>query len=263
MKRARTSSAIPAASAGGAKRPRRALASATSSASATPTVHTVVVDSEYRPTPELYTAGPPTRDARGRLSFPDAPALFAPNLTPAEVLRAGAFGGGYFRNIYSSITKTQYVDAWRELPADWLAGLDVKRVVARQAYAESANHYGVKCGAGLDEWESSGWITKWDPYGFFMWYCRFYQGRRCADDGRQIARWAGVAGEKGRWKNNLIAKCVAAGKRFDDASVAPVVRQTLHHWAYKLDEKDHDAYARKVRRGAKTAFISSAPSAAK
>jgi hypothetical protein len=24
-------------------------------------------------------------------------------------------------------------------------------------------------------WEQSGWIVAQDPYGWFQWYCRFYQ----------------------------------------------------------------------------------------
>ena len=43
---------------------------------------------------------------------------------------------------------------------------------------------------------------------------------------------------KGRWRNNLITKIIKAGKKFDDASVSPVVRQTLLHWGYELDEHD-------------------------
>ena len=27
-----------------------------------------------------------------------------------------------------------------------------------------------------------------DPYGWFQWYCRFYQGRRSSDDERQVGR---------------------------------------------------------------------------
>ena len=91
---------------------------------------------------------------------------------------------------------------------------------------------------GLEAWESSGWIIEQDPYGWFQWYCRFYLGRRTEDDERQISRWIGVAGAKGRWKNNLANKVVAAGKQYDDPSVSPVVRQTLLHWAYQLTEKD-------------------------
>ena len=72
---------------------------------------------------------------------------------------------------------------------------------------------------------------------------------------RQVARWAACAGATGRWRNNLIAKCVAAGAAHDDPAVSPVVRQTLQHWAYRLTQADHDSYAAKVRRGKSTSFI--------
>jgi hypothetical protein len=75
-------------------------------------------------------------------------------------------------------------------------------------------------------------------------YCRFFLGRRCADDERQIGRWGACCGQTGRWRRNLIAKCVRSGKAFDDYSVSPVVRQTLLHWAYELSEKDYNWYAR-------------------
>ena len=42
------------------------------------------------------------------------------------------------------------------------------------------------------------------------WVGRFYQGRRSEDDDRQIGRWDRCAGEKGRWKNNLIGKVTPA-----------------------------------------------------
>lgn len=43
-------------------------------------------------------------------------------------------------------------------------------------------------------------------------YCRFYRGRRTDDDERQIKRWRGVAGEKGRWKRALVNRCLKANK---------------------------------------------------
>ena len=77
----------------------------------------------------------------------------------------------------------------------------------------------------------------------------FYAGRRLAggEDERQIARWNGVCGDKGRWKQNLIAKCLRDGKSYDDQTVSPVVRQTLLHWAYELQEADFRSGAKRVK----------------
>lgn len=60
------------------------------------------------PVPEGQRAPLPERNARGQLVFPDQP-RFRPTLTPKQVLQAGAFGGGYFRPIYSSVIGEQCV----------------------------------------------------------------------------------------------------------------------------------------------------------
>jgi hypothetical protein len=136
---------------------------------------------------------------------------------------------------------------WKEFPPEWFKGIDPKAKLTRpwNKYEKSVNTYGVKCGGTLDMWESSGWITAQDPYGWFQWYCRFYLGRRSDDDDRQIKRWEGVTGKKGRFRNTLIGKCARSGRRFDDASVSPVVRQSLQHWGYELTLRDAQAYAKK------------------
>ena len=72
------------------------------------------------------------------------------------MLQAGSFGGGYFRDITSSVTKTTYKDAWKELPDDWLEGLDIKTQVASQTYRTSINRYGVNCGVKTDKSDSFG-----------------------------------------------------------------------------------------------------------
>ncbi|XP_037080068.1 uncharacterized protein LOC119100954 isoform X2 [Pollicipes pollicipes] len=182
----------------------------------------------------------------GTLEFSDYP-RFRPNRTPKEVLQAGSFGGTYFRPIKSSITGESYKDVWKELPEDWLEGLSIKRQVASSIYDENVNRYGKKCGGSLEMWEESGWIVAQDPYGWFQWYCRFYQGRRTADDERQIGRWDRCTGEKGRWKNNLITKVVRSGSKFDSRAVSPVVRQTLLHWGYELTEEDFARGAKRVK----------------
>ena len=145
----------------------------------------VVVYPERKPLPK--------RDSStGELLFQDFP-KFRPNMTPKEVLQAGAFGGTYFRPIGSAVTKKTYGDeVWKELPADWLDGLDVRKQVASPVYDADVNKWRVKCGNELSEWEQKGWITPIDPYGWFQWYCRFYLGRRSSDDGRQVSRGLGV-----------------------------------------------------------------------
>jgi len=194
------------------------------------------------------TAPLPTRNSKNQLVFPDYPD-FKPNLTPKEVLQKGSFGGTYFRPIYSSVTKMKYgKEVWQELPKSWLEGLDVRTQVSSSLYDTSRNKYKVKCGASLEEWENSGWMHKQDPYGWFQWFCRFYQGRRTEDDERQIGRWSKCAGEKGRWKNNLISKIVKAGCAWDNYAVSPVVRQTLQHWAYQLTQEDFDKNAKRFRK---------------
>lgn len=210
-----------------------------------------------RRTPELYRKPVPGRDPSGRLKFPDHPE-FHPNLTPAEVLRSGSFGGYYFRPIASGVTGLVHVDAWREFPEDWFTGMNPALQLANPSKEPArVNKFKVDCGQDLRAWEESGWINAQDPFGWFQWYCRFYLGRRTEDDARQISRWVGVAGAKGRWKTNLIHKVVLAKAEYTDPSVSPVVRQTLQHWGYSLSKEDYDSYASQVREGKTTSFIRS------
>lgn len=115
-------------------------------------------------------------------------------------------------------------------------------------------------------WEESGWIQPQDPYGWFQWYCRFYQvlflkqhdsarmhlilsspqGRRTDDDARQVSRWWNCASVNGRWKNNLITKVFKSGTKFDNPNVSPVIRQTLLHWGYELTEEDYKLRVKKI-----------------
>ena len=163
---------------------------------------------------------------------------FHPNRTPEEVLRAGAFGGTYFRPIISSVTNISYSskDVINEtLEKDWIKGLPMN-VLTSKAYRVSVNKFGVKCGGSLGMWESSGWITQVDPYGWFQWYCMFYRGRRCDDDVRQISRWLKSAGPKGRFRSQLCNKILAAKTTCDDTSISPVIRQTLLHWGLEIED---------------------------
>lgn len=78
-------------------------------------------------------------------------AHFRPNLSPGEVLQAGAFGGTYFRDI--EIEGKKYKDAWKEFatPAtDWFDGLNIPLQVASQKYRPGLNRYKVKSGQDLE-----------------------------------------------------------------------------------------------------------------
>ncbi|GKZ01226.1 hypothetical protein MPSEU_001073900 [Mayamaea pseudoterrestris] len=195
----------------------------------------------------------PKRDSKGRLVFEAgesksiAPILkdFYPNQTPEQVLRAGAFGGTYFRTITSAVTNETYNGEqalYDTVPSEWIEGLDIKKMLTSDTYDVSINKYGVKCGGSLGMWESSGWISEIDPYGWFQWYCRFYQGRRCSDDFRQVSRWLKIAGPKGRFKSQLCNKIMAANAKAEDASISPVIRQTLFHWGLLVDDAIVEAH---------------------
>lgn len=190
----------------------------------------------------FHAASVPKRNAKGELVFEDHPE-FRPNLTPEEVIRRGSFGGTYFRPIDSSVAKRSFTseEAMEGLPASWFTGIDMDTRVTSNKYRTAVNAYKVSCGQGLREWESSGWITPYDPYGWFQWYCHFYLGRRCPDDARQIKRGCGVMGDKGRWRRFLANKCIQATSAshpleqvLEDASISPKVRQLLQHWGYAI-----------------------------
>lgn len=180
---------------------------------------------------------------------------FNPNRTPEEVLRAGSFGGTYFRPITSAVTNIRYraSDVLRDsVKAEWIQGLNASSVLSSSTYTAMVNKYKVKCGGSLGMWESSGWISDSDPYGWFQWYCRFYQGRRCADDKRQISRWLKSAGQKGRFRSQLCNKIYAAGgmSKLSDTKISPVIRQTLLHWGLEITEdvlKKHGKRVGKIR----------------
>lgn len=186
----------------------------------------------------------PTKNKDGQLVFEDAPD-FRPNLTPSEVLQLGSFGGTYFRPIKSAVTGQSYRNVHQEFPDEWFEGLNMGKQVTSSTYDLNVNRYKVKCGTDLCDWEKAGWIADCDPYGWFQWYCRFYSGRRCSDDARQLGRASRCFGKTGRWRTNLLNKIIAKNATFDDVEVSPVVRQTLQHWGYVLTEKDFHGYCKR------------------
>ena len=145
------------------------------------------------------------------------------NLMPIEVIKKGAFGVTYFRNIYSNVNHKWYKNSWKEF--DQLKNIN-KKYYASDFYDVNLNKYDVKCGTSLRFWESKAWIRPIDPYGWFEWYFRYCLGRRSKDDKRQIKRWKRIVN---RFKGVLVKMIKEKGSKFDDYSISLKIRQFLLH----------------------------------
>ena len=89
---------------------------------------------------------------------------FRSNITPVEIIKKGAFGGTYFRDIYPNVNDKWYKNSWKEF--DVLKDFNQKYYCSNY-YDASVNKYGVKCGTSLRLWKTKGWINPIDPYGWF------------------------------------------------------------------------------------------------
>ena len=89
---------------------------------------------------------------------------FNPNKTPVQIIKEGAFGGTYFRDIYSCINEKWYKNSWKEF--DQLKNIDTK-FYASDYYDVNVNKCNVKTGTSLRFWENKGWINEIYPYGWF------------------------------------------------------------------------------------------------
>ena len=132
---------------------------------------------------------------------------FEPELTPAEMLRLGVFGGKYM------------TDCRKEFPPSWFT----RAKLCPDRHDASLNLFGVNASQPLAVWRKKGWIYPDDPRGWFQWYCRYYSGRRSLDDERQIKRWRAMQRHVAQIRR-------ACPRRALDCR--PRQRQALLHWAY-------------------------------
>jgi len=136
---------------------------------------------------------------------------FRPQLTPAEMLRMGIFGGKYM------------TDCRDEFPKVWFAHARL----CHERHDPDLNFFGVNASQPLSFWIAKGWIYDEDPRGWFQWYCRYFFGRRCPDDERQIKRWKAMQRHIAQVRKNC---------RPGDLDCRRKQRQALLHWAY--DSRD-------------------------
>jgi hypothetical protein len=142
-------------------------------------------------------------EPEGRNFHPD----FRPELSPKQMLQLGVFGGKYM---------TDCID---EFPEDWFA----KAKLCHERHDPALNCFGVNASQPLSVWRAKGWIHADDPRGWFQWYCRYWMGRRCADDERQIRRWKAMKRHLAQIRLGCIKGDLRCRKR---------QRQALLHWAY-------------------------------
>ena len=139
----------------------------------------------------------------GRNFHPD----FRPQLTPAQMLALGVFGGRYM------------TDCREEFPDNWFE----KAKLCPERHDPRLNFFGVNASQPLALWRAKGWIHEDDPRGWFQWYCRYFIGRRGPDDERQIRRWRAMA----RHVAQVVKHCPDG-----NLDCRPRQRQALLHWAY-------------------------------
>lgn len=132
---------------------------------------------------------------------------FNPELSPRQMLALGVFGGKYM------------TDCGTEFPASWFT----RARLSPDRHRASLNYFGVNASQPLELWRKKGWIHPDDPRGWFQWYCRYYSGRRHADDLRQIKRWRAVRRHLAQLKKHCAPRDLTCRCR---------QRQALLHWAY-------------------------------
>jgi len=110
-------------------------------------------------------------------------------------------------------------DCRAEFPPDWFK--DAK--LSPSGYDPRLNFFQVRASQPLSYWREKGWIHPDDPRGWFQWYCRYYMGRRHADDERQIRRWKAMSRHIAQIRKNCLR---------GDLLCRPRQRQVLLHWAY-------------------------------
>jgi hypothetical protein len=132
---------------------------------------------------------------------------FEPELTPAEMLTLGVFGGKYM------------TDCRDEFPRSWF----VRAKLCHERHVPELNCFGVNASQPLSVWRKKGWIYHEDPRGWFQWYCRYYSGRRSLDDERQIKRWRAIRRHVAQIRANCPRRAL---------DCRPRQRQALLHWAY-------------------------------
>lgn len=118
----------------------------------------------------------PVKASDFKLKF-DLPG-FTPIYTPTEILQIGAFGGAFCYKIGSE----------RNIPPEVFIGVD--KDLYQSKMDGTNNFFGVLVSPLAHGYMVPTYIKSQDPFGWFEWYCKFYNGiRRPEVDNVRATQW--------------------------------------------------------------------------
>lgn len=145
---------------------------------------------------------------------------FKPRYSPGQMLKLGVFSGRYIN------------DCTGEFPREWFTNALAAGKLCPEGADPGVNLFKVKSRKPIKYWRGKGWIplVPGDPdtRGWFMWYCRYWLGRRISGlDEMQIKRWAAFRRHAGQ----IIANN-SPERKADKYLHRPAQRQALLQWSY-------------------------------
>jgi hypothetical protein len=148
------------------------------------------------------------------------PAGFAPRYTPGEMLKLGVFSGKYVN------------DCTSEFPREWYTDALSHGKLSPESKDSTLNMFRVQSRKSLTYWREKGWIplvpNDPDTRGWFMWYCRYWLGRRIPGlDELQIKRWKSFKRHAGQ-----VAAAHPPSARSEKLLHRPKQRQALLQWSH-------------------------------
>lgn len=156
------------------------------------------------------------QESAGRNFAPD----FRPKFSPGEMLKLGVFSGRYIN------------DCTGEFPREWFIEAIARDKLRPEGADPRINLFGVKSRKPLAYWRAKQWIPLLpgdpDTRGWFMWYCRYWLGRRIPElDSAQIKRWASFRRHAGQVAANNPPRL-----KSEKLHHRPAQRQALLQWSH-------------------------------